>query len=73
MALDKVWNWTLWPGGGMQVFLLFGNSTLRMARNACLASTKKCYIYECPKHTANVGVMSIKISGILVNIAINTA
>ena len=35
---------------------------------------KRCTcFYECPKYTANVGVMSIKISDILVNIAINTA
>ena len=61
-------------GGGMQVFFfLVGNSTLRMARNACLASTNKCYIYECPKHTANVDVISVKISSFLVDIALKTA
>ena len=77
MALDEVGDWTLWPwvgGGGMQVFLfLVGNSSLRMTRNACLASTKKCYIYEWPKHTANVDVISVKISSFLVDIALKTA
>ena len=57
-------------GGGL---FLVGNSSLRMTRNACLASTKKCYIYEWPKHTANVDVISVKISSFLVDIALKTA
>ena len=50
-----------------------GNSNLCMARNVPPANAKKCYIYECPKHTANVGVISVKFSVVLLNIALKTA
>ena len=49
-----------------------GNSNLCMARNVAQANAKKCNIYECPKHTANVGVISVTFSVVLLNIALKT-
>ena len=45
------------------VRIIVGNSKMRMVRNARTASAKNCDIYECPKDTANIGVISVKICG----------